>query len=83
MDHLLRNRRLGSLATPVSNPFFIAAQVYFLHRLSLTIGRFNLNHVVLNDRHDVDNLASMEVLNVSNMSLGAEAFTVMVAPRLK
>ena len=31
MDHLLRNRRLGSLATPVSNPFFIARIVYFLH----------------------------------------------------
>ena len=33
MDHLLRNRRLGSLATPVSNPFFIDFAVYFLHRL--------------------------------------------------
>ena len=33
MDHLLRNRRLGSLATPVSNPFFIHIEVYFLHRM--------------------------------------------------
>jgi len=32
MDHLLRNWRLGSLATPVSYPFFIDHLVYFLHR---------------------------------------------------
>ena len=32
MDHLLRNWRLGALATPVSYPFFIDHLVYFLHR---------------------------------------------------
>ena len=31
MDHLLRNRRLGSLAATVST-LFIDATVYFLHR---------------------------------------------------
>ena len=29
MDHLLRNRRLGSLATPVSNPFLCPSQFTF------------------------------------------------------
>ena len=80
MDHLLRNRRLGSLATPVSNPFFIDHQVYFLHRL----GVWQMHPLVHNIQSKAArSLASMVVLNVSNINFGASAFTAMVAPRLK
>ena len=98
MDHLLRNRRLGSLATPVSNPFFIAHTVYFLHQIHKAHSppwTFNTLHVaglttmaearmVVQTESKADSsFASIVVLKVSNISFGASAFTVMVAPRLK
>jgi len=97
MDHLLRNRRLGSLATPVSNPFFIARVVYFLHLsgdFSASRGFITprvagltttaVSHTLVQTESNADSsFASIVVLNVSNINFGASAFTVMVAPRLK